>query len=332
MRARNIKPGFLENEYLAECDPLARLLFTGLWMIADRDGRLEDRPKRIKRACLGYDECDIEDLLSQLATTPNGQGEPPFIIRYHVNGTGYIQITNFRKHQSPHPSEAKSEIPPPESVSNYSGQKSCNLQLTEEQLTNQADSLIPDSLIPDSLTTPPSPLEGGERARVREADGNEPHEHCIPYSEIVGYLNQKTGKHFQSDDKKGTKTRRLIKLRWDQGFRLQDFKQVIDTKVEKWSQDDKMSDFLRPETLFGTKFESYLNECRSPPENTMDGKLSKKGQATWRNIQALRQRERGENGQGEIRQEPCWPGRDVREGVVRIPGDDLSAGHGPIQR
>ena len=46
-RARNIKPGFFANENLAECDPLARLLFAGLWCLADREGRLEDRPKRI---------------------------------------------------------------------------------------------------------------------------------------------------------------------------------------------------------------------------------------------------------------------------------------------
>jgi len=46
-RSRNIKPGFFRNEMLAECSPLARLLFAGLWCLADRFGRLEDRPKRI---------------------------------------------------------------------------------------------------------------------------------------------------------------------------------------------------------------------------------------------------------------------------------------------
>ena len=65
-RARNIKPGFFANDTLAECSPLARLLFAGLWTIADRAGRLEDRPKRIKAALLPYDECDINDLLDQL--------------------------------------------------------------------------------------------------------------------------------------------------------------------------------------------------------------------------------------------------------------------------
>jgi hypothetical protein len=62
-RARNIKPGFFLNDELAECEPLARLLFAGLWCIADREGRLEDKPKRIKVEILPYDDCDIDYLL-----------------------------------------------------------------------------------------------------------------------------------------------------------------------------------------------------------------------------------------------------------------------------
>jgi hypothetical protein len=68
MRARNIKPGFFKNEELATKDPLARILFEGLWCMADREGRLEDRPARIKAEVLPYDECDIEPLLSSLAS------------------------------------------------------------------------------------------------------------------------------------------------------------------------------------------------------------------------------------------------------------------------
>ena len=52
MRARNLKPGFFKNDALAECDPLARILFEGLWCMADREGRLECHPKRIKAEIL----------------------------------------------------------------------------------------------------------------------------------------------------------------------------------------------------------------------------------------------------------------------------------------
>ena len=78
----------------------------------------------------------------------------------------------------------------------------------------------------------------------------------IPYEEIVQYLNQKTGKHFKSTSKA---TQRHIKARFTDGFVLDDFKQVIDNKCGDWLRDRKMKEYLRPETLFGAKFESYLN-------------------------------------------------------------------------
>ena len=104
-RARNIKPGFFLNDLLAEIEPLGRLLFAGLWTIADREGRLEDRPKKIKATVLPYDDCDVDRLLNELE-------KRDFILRYEVDGEKYIQITNFTKHQNPHYKEVKSEIPP----------------------------------------------------------------------------------------------------------------------------------------------------------------------------------------------------------------------------
>jgi hypothetical protein len=111
MRARNIKPGFFDNEELAECDPLARILFAGLWCMADREGRLEDRPKRIKAKVLPYDQCDISKLLQELI-------DAQFLQRYEVEGKQYIQIVNFAKHQKPHHMEHESVIPPPPGENN----------------------------------------------------------------------------------------------------------------------------------------------------------------------------------------------------------------------
>jgi uncharacterized phage protein (TIGR02220 family) len=79
----------------------------------------------------------------------------------------------------------------------------------------------------------------------------------IPYSEIVEHLNERTGSRYRSSTKK---TRRLIRARWNEGFRLDDFKTVIDKKCVEWMGDEKMEKYLRPPTLFGTKFESYLNQ------------------------------------------------------------------------
>ncbi|WP_367112241.1 conserved phage C-terminal domain-containing protein [Staphylococcus capitis subsp. urealyticus] len=78
----------------------------------------------------------------------------------------------------------------------------------------------------------------------------------IPYKEIVDYLNEKTGKNFKH---KTPKTRKFIEARWNQDFRLDDFKKVIDVKSDEWLNTDS-DKYLRPETLFGTKFEGYLNQ------------------------------------------------------------------------
>ena len=105
-RARNIKPGFFVNEQLGECRPLARLLFIGLWTIADRDGKLEDRPKRIKIELLPWDSCDADELLQELY-------EQGLIIRYEVDREKYILIPNFIKHQNPHQKEVSRGLPDP---------------------------------------------------------------------------------------------------------------------------------------------------------------------------------------------------------------------------
>lgn len=105
-RARNIKPGFFKNEFLAEMPCEARLLFIGLWTLADREGRLEDRPKRIKAELFAFDSFDVDSMLNLLQ-------RDLFVLRYEVDGVRFIQIENFVKHQDPHYKEKASEIPAP---------------------------------------------------------------------------------------------------------------------------------------------------------------------------------------------------------------------------
>jgi hypothetical protein len=149
-RSRNIKPGFFKNETLAECAPLARLLFAGLWCIADRAGRLEDRPKRIRAEILPYDDGSVDDMLNDLH-------KAGFILRYKVGMNGYIQVLNFDKHQNPHCRESESTIPAPDEHS------ACTVREQDEHRTGPADSLnlIPDSLnlIPEKTTCSPSASE-----------------------------------------------------------------------------------------------------------------------------------------------------------------------------
>ena len=106
-RARLLKPGFFSNEELCELPAFARLLYAGLWTIADRDGRLDDRPKRIKAEVLPYDRVDVAVLLDKLE-------EKGFIHRYVVEQAHFIQIVKFSVHQHPHKNEPPGVIPAPE--------------------------------------------------------------------------------------------------------------------------------------------------------------------------------------------------------------------------
>lgn len=147
MRARNIKPSFFKNEHLSTLPPLTRLLFIALWCIADREGRLEDRPARIKAEAFPYDDCDIEAMLESLTKFPE-----PFIIRYEVEGKGYIQVVTAGDHFNPHPNEKDSEFP---SIS--SGIVKSNKALVKSYVPLK---LNPDIMNPESCNTitPPSQL------------------------------------------------------------------------------------------------------------------------------------------------------------------------------
>ena len=105
VRSRNIKPGFFKNEVLATLPLEARFVFIGLWCLADREGRLEDRPQRIGIEIFPYEKVDIEMSLHVLS-----ESKPPFIVRYESKQKRYIQIINFNRHQHVHPHEKQSEI------------------------------------------------------------------------------------------------------------------------------------------------------------------------------------------------------------------------------
>lgn len=77
-----------------------------------------------------------------------------------------------------------------------------------------------------------------------------------PYKEIIEYLNSKAGTSYRASSQK---TQSMINARFNDGFTLEDFKKVIDTKVSMW-KGTNYEQYIRPETLFGTKFEGYLNQ------------------------------------------------------------------------
>lgn len=90
----------------------------------------------------------------------------------------------------------------------------------------------------------------------------------IPFSAIIDYLNEKAGTRYRTST---PKTQAHIRARWGEGYRLDDFKRVIDVKCDEWLDDTKMRKYLCPDTLFGTKFEKYLNQ---PMTKTKKGRLN----------------------------------------------------------
>lgn len=141
-RARNIKPGFFKNEVLGVADPLYSLLFEGLWVLADRAGRLEDRPLRIKGEIFPYrDGLNVDEMLCWLES--NG-----FIQRYTAQGKKCILVLEFVKHQNPHKNEAESDLPAPANQ----GTKPEEIGTATEIIgSTRSDSLSSDSLNSDSL-------------------------------------------------------------------------------------------------------------------------------------------------------------------------------------
>lgn len=157
-RARNIKPSFFSNDELGDLDPLARLLFVGLWTIADFKGDLEWRSKRVKAQVLPYDECDVDALAISL-------DKSGFVRFYSDQQKTYLNIVNFKDHQNPHKNEREkgSAIPSySEEMRQAIDFKGLAINPDKSGLkrnssaSDPADSLfpLPDSLIliPDSYT------------------------------------------------------------------------------------------------------------------------------------------------------------------------------------
>ncbi len=93
----------------------------------------------------------------------------------------------------------------------------------------------------------------------------------IPYVEIIDYLNSKCSKRYKHSNRIA---RDKIHARWNEGFRLEDFKLVIDVKAHEWLNDTEMNKYLRPDTLFGSKFEIYLNSV-APKQKTNNFVIAK---------------------------------------------------------
>lgn len=193
MRARGFKPSLFTNVELGCADPILTLLFLGTWSLADREGRLEDLPIKIKGLLFPYRDltaAQIDEMLGWLQSQE-------FIERYEVDGERYIQITNFSKHQRPHQNEKPSEIPPLKRAQkvaprrrteNNQGSPSGTTKVASASNQGNKDfALTPSSLTPDSGLLTPDPCYLTPDCGPRTADSGPLIPDCGPLTPDSGF-------------------------------------------------------------------------------------------------------------------------------------------------
>lgn len=151
-------------------------------------------------------------------------------------------------------------------IQNFIGKGSTEADRIREYRKKIADEnkLIDNTKVIDCTNVQQKYTRDRDRVRDRDRDrdintlsGKPDGGHAKAVNEIISCLNEKTKKHYKANT---PKTVRLIRARLKEGFTVEDFKAVIEKKCDDWLGNEKMERYLRPETLFGTKFEGYLNE------------------------------------------------------------------------
>ena len=222
-----------ETDRFLEMPLSSQALYFHLNMGADDEGFI-DKAKTIQRT-IGASDDDMKLLIAKRFLIPFDSG---VVVIRHWRIHNYIRSDRF---QSTLYQSEKAQL-------EFDKSKTADLKPLENVIPNgyqmdTQDRLSKGSLDKDSLTTYPTVSDNEEED--------------IPYKEIISYLNEKANRNYRPNIQK---SKTLIKARWSEGFRLDDFKHVIDTTVKDWSG-TKYEKYLRPETLFGSKFEGYLNQA-----------------------------------------------------------------------
>ncbi|GFO80098.1 conserved phage C-terminal domain-containing protein [Lactococcus lactis] len=221
----------VETDFFMEMSPTAKLLYFYLNMSADDDGFVGN-PKTIKLISGATDD-DLKILIAK-----------QFIIPFD---SGVIVIKDWKIH-------------------NYIRNDRYNeTQYLEEkkQLVIAENGTYSKVGIPDVIPTVSTGKDRLGKDRLGKSNNtmSDKSDDVIPYSQIISYLNEKTGRSFRTTEAH----KRFIKARWNEDYKLDDFKKVVDNKVADWTgktiNGQPAEKYLQPSTLFGTKFDNYLNQA-----------------------------------------------------------------------
>ncbi len=241
-RRRMLDPNIWDSEDYAQCSVFAKLLFIGMISNADDEGRGRAHPVFLKSKVFPYDiqinADDVDHALDEIAKTLS-------ILFYTCDGCEYYAMRNWGKWQRvDRPQESK--LPPYDA-------DCCNL--------TRGSTFCPDGNIPDDAAALPAAVPPkGKEEKKKEENIKEVKRAC---AEVIDHLNKKAGTSYRKDSKKSLN--RISDL-LAQGYGADEMKCVIDKKHAEWNA-TVMERYLRPETLFGDKFEGYLNQKCSAAQN-----------------------------------------------------------------
>lgn len=249
-RIRTIKPEFATNEKLGSCSMAARLTAALITCHADREGRLEDRPTRLKVLILPYDECDMNAILDELDAIG-------FIVRYQVEGLRFIQVVNFEKHQRPNAKELPSVFPKyvPEQVQH---------DLENSRISNSVEKIHGSIPVPVPYPVPdPDPDLSTESSTEQDP----PELAAKPKSALQGWFESEFKIRYPAHRRvqEPTALRELRKLRPSKEQREQ-----IIASLDEWVAS---SDWIRDQGKFVPGMGRFFSDkyYQRQPENRRDG-------------------------------------------------------------
>lgn len=249
---RFIYPEIWQDEDFIRLDHASRLMFIGLITLADDEGRIRCNTSFIRNGIYPCDDITLDEIRSILGRVLAGCRH---LILYEVDTLLYLQFENWGKYQ--HPKYVKeSKFPPIE--------KGSILKSLPETTPNPGQTRTESGPNPDATRTMGSDrvLIGlGSNLGTNTECGlpKKANAHEMEIKEIIEYFNAKLGTRYRPTSKD---TIEHINARLKEGWSLDDFRTVIDNKVDEWSSDPKTAGWLRPKTLFSGNFESYLNRVK----------------------------------------------------------------------
>ena len=270
MTKRNIDDSIKTSYKIDSLSWFEEVVFYRLLLTADDYGCLDGRLIVLRNLLFPTKDLetkDIEAAISKMVAVG-------LLRRYEVDGMPYLYFPDWEEHQRR--GRKKRQLPPPPGEEAEGDQ--------EESVLTEAPAETPTTKEAEEAPQEekPNQEEAEKEPEEPEKKPEEPKKEALTasiYRSVIAHLNAVTGQNYRAGSRA---TQAHINARLKEGFTEQDFYTVINKKAAEWMRTD-MAKYLRPETLFGSKFESYLNQAvvRTKPKDSRE-------EAAERNLEWLR--------------------------------------------